>query len=1725
MIQIHKEEIFLLWTLTRRFMDVGKLKNTYLFFGLSLIHFAVTPARTFNIQELSKSRVVVSPQRKSQFGYSISLHENDNGVWLLTGAPEYSANKNEDPEGALYSCLLRHKWAGAKVARERNCTRLDFRKSKLINNTEVIYSCNFEDCDLIELDNDDFDWTKTRSATLSDNTGPSIDHTYKGSSPRTRGSYLYIEASDTSRGWESAMVSTPPLTATAGSCLRFWYHMYGSSIGSLNVYAHDNVTGLVMVWNKDGPQVNAWQEGYATIINEYLHTIVFEAVKGKNWASDIAIDDIIIYRGQCPEDMNFEAQSLGATLARNPKTGQILSCAPNWKYNCSGEVHAPGMCYFIQPDLSLSSISLLSPCRTQVCNSGKLDLIFLIDESTSVLENDFDGIKVWLRNTISSFPIGEEYTQIGLATYSDNPRIIFHLNKYHKLDDIRKAVLEVEHTSGGTATGKAILYLTNNMFTHENGVRPNAKRLVVVLTDGKSQDDVIVPSRIAKESGIVMFAIGVGKVVMGELRAIASDPDRYVYKINDFSALESIRRELSHSIASLESQGKTSTKEQGQAGLSATFLGGSPIIGVPGLNDWSGGISYFISENETSDAPGVFTKRVVKSFEEILIGTKVFGTRNVSVYEESEIPPTSPALYNISKSTFVDTSSIVGIKIIPKVGNSTSGVAINGGVNVTPTKIVLQTGITTEMMENISSTANHSISPRTKRNLMQNDMDTDSALDVLGNKPTKSSLIQLIQEVQNHTSQKTKGNHSKPTAAAYTFDLATFFSFLEGSADNDEFSGEIAQNTSDWFQNFTKGTQVPQLTLNKPTATSNFYPKPTKSSTPKYLQKRSVNDVIKRGKRNVHLNDELRRKITLAYFGYSITTGVFRKNSSEAILVGAPRMLSIGAVYIVNKTEDNELKVEKEFMSNQMGSYFGYSLCAVDTNGDGIDEVFVGAPLWMDKNYDEGRVFVYISNETEGSITQREVVLSGVNEIGARFGFSFATPGDLNMDGFNDIVIGAPSTRDGDGAVFIYNGRPEGITLVPSQVIRASQKKKRPVYFSHSLFAGVDVDENGYNDIAVGAPGNDRVVILFSRPVIHVDLSVSASPQVINTTTPSEAHTNDSCNANGTRTCVAVKACFHPYGVSTPEAIILRYQFEADVDYSGAKPRGRFNKYKGNLKIISNTTACIESTLYLKLPIYKQLEPLIVSVDYKLSPKMTVSKKSALLDIFDANQARTEVTFTKVCSDSHCESDLRINGLITGAKKTKPKVSQEYIGNYPQGESVLALRPNQVLELDVTVSNYNDTAYDVSVAVNFNTELYLFQLATQEPANCMRIATSDPKNLNKIYSPLPADEGATHQTLMLSHRDPYMMDGGSCNFKLLFAVKENFTGGLLNFTIQSASSSEETNPIDNEVGLEVMVKYIADLAIQVDENNHVTFNGSEKQSILTFDDIGPAVVHTYKFVNLGPSLIPRTDVSVQWPTETPSQHDVLYLTNVSCIPYEACICMDLDILINPAQINTTEQIGTSVNRGVTDVPSFGKRIGEPKEDSLSLIEFYATEIDCTATGFVCEILQCQLKNMKPSTSVEISLNFRLWKSTFSQALIWKAEISSDANVSTASSFNIVASSGHQNKLSKKITTRAFNANFTSFDTESSGFQTPWWVYVAAICAGVALLLLTVLALSRLGFFKSKYKQHLEEEREWQYSYRHNMVEHYKVYDGAEATEEEKQKLSTFQRKLPQSPTL
>ena len=61
-------------------------------------------------------------------------------------------------------------------------------------------------------------------------------------------------------------------------------------------------------------------------------------------------------------------------------------------------------------------------------------------------------------------------------------------------------------------------------------------------------------------------------------------------------------------------------------------------------------------------------------------------------------------------------------------------------------------------------------------------------------------------------------------------------------------------------------------------------------------------------------------------------------------------------------------RLMSRYDSEQMGSYFGFSVCAADVNGDGIDDVIVGAPLWMKTYEDEGRVFIYLSSTISSTL-------------------------------------------------------------------------------------------------------------------------------------------------------------------------------------------------------------------------------------------------------------------------------------------------------------------------------------------------------------------------------------------------------------------------------------------------------------------------------------------------------------------------------------------------------------------------------------------------------------------------------------------------------------------------------------------------------------------------------------------------------------------------------------
>lgn len=95
--------------------------------------------------------------------------------------------------------------------------------------------------------------------------------------------------------------------------------------------------------------------------------------------------------------------------------------------------------------------------------------------------------------------------------------------------------------------------------------------------------------------------------------------------------------------------------------------------------------------------------------------------------------------------------------------------------------------------------------------------------------------------------------------------------------------------------------------------------------------------------------------------------------------------------------------------------------------------------------------------------------------MAGRFGLSLAKLGDLDHDGYDDLAIGAPYDHHG-GTVYIYRGGPNGIDEKPGQVIRGQDVDPRLKGFGYSLSGQVDLDGNGYPDLLVGAPDSGQTV-------------------------------------------------------------------------------------------------------------------------------------------------------------------------------------------------------------------------------------------------------------------------------------------------------------------------------------------------------------------------------------------------------------------------------------------------------------------------------------------------------------------------------------------------------------------------------------------------------------------------------------------------------------------------
>ncbi len=143
------------------------------------------------------------------------------------------------------------------------------------------------------------------------------------------------------------------------------------------------------------------------------------------------------------------------------------------------------------------------------------------------------------------------------------------------------------------------------------------------------------------------------------------------------------------------------------------------------------------------------------------------------------------------------------------------------------------------------------------------------------------------------------------------------------------------------------------------------------------------------------------------------------------------------------------------------GDFASSVASAGDVNGDGYADLVVGAYGYMGYT---GRAYVYLGS-IAGPLTTPVTTLTGADGALGSFGGSVASAGDLNGDGFADVVVGAPGAFSGAGRAYVYLGSASGLPATPSTTLTGGGGA-----FGSAVAGAGDVNGDGYTELVVGAP-------------------------------------------------------------------------------------------------------------------------------------------------------------------------------------------------------------------------------------------------------------------------------------------------------------------------------------------------------------------------------------------------------------------------------------------------------------------------------------------------------------------------------------------------------------------------------------------------------------------------------------------------------------------------------
>ncbi|XP_067832905.1 integrin alpha-5-like isoform X2 [Heptranchias perlo] len=594
-----------------------------------------------------------------------------------------------------------------------------------------------------------------------------------------------------------------------------------------------------------------------------------------------------------------------------------------------------------------------------------------------------------------------------------------------------------------------------------------------------------------------------------------------------------------------------------------------------------------------------------------------------------------------------------------------------------------------------------------------------------------------------------------------------------------------------------------------------------------------------------------------SYLGYSVAVGEFSGDSIEDFVTGVPRGPdTIGYVTILNGTN---MKAVFNFSGEQMASYFGYAVAVTDINSDGLDDVLVGAPMFMEREsggrlQEIGRVYVYLQTGLlEFNVTQN---LTGTDAYG-RYGTSVAVLGDLDQDGFNDVAVGAPYAGEKhQGLVYIYNGRPDGLNSTPSQILEGMwATTSMPASFGFAVRGAMDLDMNGYPDVIVGAFGVDRAVVYRARPIVHASATLKVSPPVFN---PEEK----GCIINGTDiqvTCINISFCLSASGKHVPDSIGFTVELQLDkLKQKGAVKRALFldsrQPFFQDSIAISNGHGemCQDLKIYLREEheFRDKLSLIHIAMNFSLDPRTPADNHGLqpILSYSTSDYLAQETQIQLDCGDDNiCVPDLQLS--VYGDRKT------------------LYLDDENPLMLIFDAKNMGEGgAYEA--------ELYVFVPPEADYNGIMR--NESLAKLSCTYE---------NQTVVCDLGNP-MKSGTNLSGGLRFTVHQlrddkksvEFELQIRSKNLNNSRSKVVLYTLDVEVSAQVSIRGVS---IQ-DKILFPIPNWKPRKRPANEEDIGPPVKHVFELSNNGPSSISHSILHVTCPIKFQNER-LLYVIDYKTV--------------------------------------------------------------------------------------------------------------------------------------------------------------------------------------------------------------------------------------------------